>query len=330
VKKYLIIDDENDLYRHIFKDLFYTSSYDIKEIKKINIDSKMFEIIYKIHFSNRINKYVILPFKNLWNNYYTLAKYKFESTTDYYLIFLNGSIRYHYSYEFLKEIKEKNPNIHFILLMYDNWDSIVFKDKFRKILRLFNYVFSFDVNDCKKYGFIHLYSTFSRPDNMKYSNALSSDLFFIGWGQGRLGLLKGVAKKLGSISQYKSDIRIRGVKLKEQESIKGVTYNTSMTYDNELLHVYNTNCVLEIVKEYQSGITLRTCEAIAFNKKLMTNNTFLRDMPFYDPRFMRIIESPEDIDTDFLRSDIDVDYKKTDFFSPLNIIKKLEELEQNK
>jgi hypothetical protein len=96
-----------------------------------------------------------------------------------------------------------------------------------------------------------------------------------------------------------------------------------MAYDEELQMAYNTDCIVEVLKEGQSGISLRTCEAIAFNKKLITNNKSLLSMPFYDERYMRLFSCAEDIDIDFIKEKIDVKYDDTDYFSPLRILDQL-------
>lgn len=49
-------------------------------------------------------------------------------------------------------------------------------------------------------------------------------------------------------------------------------------------------------------------------------------MPFYDPRYMRIIRDSDDVDIDFIKDNLDVDYGEKDYFSPLLILKRLEEI----
>ena len=86
---------------------------------------------------------------------------------------------------------------------------------------------------------------------------------------------------------------IAGVKKEQQKTITGVQYNVTMPYAEELQMAYNTECIVEIVKEGQTGVSLRTCEAIAFYKKLLTNNQSLLQMPFYDKRYMQVFAEPD-------------------------------------
>ncbi len=54
---------------------------------------------------------------------------------------------------------------------------------------------------------------------------------------------------------------------------KGIHYFPYvMPYEKYLQFVINTNCIVEILQDGTTGYTLRTWEALAFNKKLLTNN----------------------------------------------------------
>ncbi|GMB84578.1 hypothetical protein ME0901_09960 [Lactobacillus delbrueckii subsp. bulgaricus] len=61
-----------------------------------------------------------------------------------------------------------------------------------------------------------------------------------------------------------------------------------VSYHDELMLAYNSNCIIEILKAGQNGISLRTCEAIVFNKKLVTNNQAVKQLPYYNPNYSNI------------------------------------------
>ena len=105
-----------------------------------------------------------------------------------------------------------------------------------------------------------------------------------------------------------------------------ITYNIGMPYKEALQYSYNSDLVVEIVRDGQAGISLRTCEAIFFNKKLLTNNSCIKKMPFYDSRFMSIFHNGDDIDLDFVQNSVEVQYEKGNWFSPLRIIERLDNL----
>ena len=49
-------------------------------------------------------------------------------------------------------------------------------------------------------------------------------------------------------------------------------------------------------------------------------------MPFYDERYMYIFDDVDDIDMNFLLNRDSVLYEKNDYFSPINILKRLDEI----
>ena len=324
--KILVVDDEHELYKRMFADLFKKNmKYDIQEVPRMQIPNFL-NFIYKIHFSDKINRHLWLPFKEIWKKFYSLHKYKYDEKETYYILFMNGSLKYHFSKEYLRKLKENHPNIKLVMILYDSFSNPSAKRSIDFIPE-FDYIFSFDQGDCEKYGFERIYSTFSKPEFVKVDESKKSAAFFIGYGIGRLKILQ------DSFLRITSEVRnckfyIAGVKEDQKKNIPGVWYNVTMPYSEELEMAYNTECIVEIVKEGQTGVSLRTCEAIAFNKKLLTNNTSLRNMQIYDKRYMQIFKNPQDIDVDFLKRKIEVNYGDTDYFSPLKIIDKLSEIDK--
>lgn len=325
--KYLIINDEHELYRQMYADLFKTKEYNIEEIPRMDVPNK-WKFLYNIHFSTRLNAHMLIPFKWIWDSYYNLGHYPFDDKEQYTVILLNGSVRVHYSIRFFKELKKKHPNIKLVLIMYDSVNHVRSKQTL-KMLPLFDTIFSFDENDCQTYGFQRIYSTFSIPDFVKKDESLHSAAFFIGEGSDRTELLKSVFKRVTSAIDG-CRFYITNINDNQTEVIKDVIYNQRMSYQEELQMAFNTECIFEIVRKGQCGNTLRTCEAVAFNKKLITNNIRLKEMPFYDSRYMKIFTSADDIDLNFIKQKIDVKYVNSDYFSPLIILKHLEQMNGSK
>ena len=323
--KYLVVDDETQLYQQMFADLWKASDYDIEEIPKICIN-KILRFFYKVHFSSKLNRWGIdLPFKSFWNRYYGLGRYDFQEDEEYCVIILNGALKYHYSFKYLKSFKQKHQNVSMVLLMYDNYEISEFKQRLEQMLPLFKMVISFDPNDCKKYGFEYIYQTFSKPDFIYKESKKETDLFFVGMAFQRSEILHSVYKKISG--RCKSKIHIVGIPKHEQLSDSSIYYNLPISYEEELQYAYNTNCILEVVKPGQAGITLRTCEAICFNKKLLTNNLYLRKMPFYDERYMQVFDNIDEIDINFITEKIKVEYEESNIFTPLKIIEKIESMD---
>lgn len=323
--KYIIVDDEHELYKQMYSDILLKKSkkFDVEEIKRITIPT-ILKPFYKLHFSDKINSHFFIPLKSIWNRFYQLHQYDYKDSERYCIIFLNGTLRTHYSKKYFEKLKAKHTNIKLVMILYDSKTNPSSKRAY-ELIDVFDTIFSFDEADCKKYGFEYIYSTFSIPDFVKTNSKYYSSAFFIGYGQGRLNILKKTFQKITQ-KLDKCVFIIAGVNTKEQERIKGVKYNKTLSYKEELMYAYNTECVVEIVREGQTGVTLRTCEAVAFNKKLLTNNKNLKNMPFYDERYMYIFDDVDDIDMNFLLNRDSVLYEKNDYFSPINILKRLDEI----
>ena len=283
--------------------------------------------LYKIHHSDKINRRVWLPGKMLWRPCYQLHKYPFEDNECYTVILMNGSLRYNFSEQYFLKLKEEHPNIKQVMILYD---SFINKAASRSIsmIPIFDCIFSFDKNDCEKYGFERIYSTFSTPSYVYKDRKISTNAFFVGYGAGRLKLLLDSFEVIGNNIEN-CFFSVCGVQEKDKKNIPGVVYNRTMPYSDELQMAYNTKCIVEIIKEGQVGISLRTCEAVSFNKKLITNNKQITNMPFYYERYMRVFTKPEEIDLDFLLTDIDVKYERDDYFSPIRIIERLEQINKS-
>lgn len=67
-------------------------------------------------------------------------------------------------------------------------------------------------------------------------------------------------------------------------------------------------------------MTLRAYEAVAYNRKLLSNNKTILSFEYYDPRFMRYFEQVKDIDWDWVKEDANVDYDYKGEFSPVLLI----------
>ena len=99
------------------------------------------------------------------------------------------------------------------------------------------------------------------------SNNYWSDFYFLGAEKGRAHILNEISNTL---SGYSLDFRIAN-KISEY-----------ITYDENINNVIHTRCIVDVVQSNQSDISLRPLEAMAFRKKLLTNNQSILNADFYD------------------------------------------------
>ena len=101
--------------------------------------------------------------------------------------------------------------------------------------------------------------------------------------------------------------------------------NRKISYWQVLECVQGANCILEVLQEGQEAQSIRYFEAVVYNKKLLTTNRHLSELPFYDGRYMKYFEKPEDIDPAWVKEEEKIDYGYRNEFSPLHLIDYIKE-----
>ena len=94
----------------------------------------------------------------------------------------------------------------------------------------------------------------------------------------------------------------------------------SVPYEKNLKIILESDCILEIMHPGFQGITQRYMEAVCYNKKLLTNNREIKKDFFYDPDYMSIFDDPEEIDTDWIKKKVKVNFNYQDEFGPLHCL----------
>lgn len=148
-------------------------------------------------------------------------------------------------------------------------------------------LWSFDKDDCKKYGlnhnnqFIDQSKLIVRKSDSKYH----SDICFIGVDKGRLNLLL-------ELEQYFISKKLRPfiyVVNSSKNSRPDYKYKPAISYDELINYEGNTKAILDIVQKNQYGLSLRPIEAMFLDKKLITNNVSVQEMDFYTPENVFIL-----------------------------------------
>lgn len=182
----------------------------------------------------------------------------------------------------------------------------------------FDKVLTFDPSDAEKYGWQYvntLYSQFPVEQVEK-----ESDLFYIGAVKDRLPACMELLK-LSTKYGAEFCLKLLGVNSQQRERLPSdVVLEKPLPYPETLSWLLSTKCIFDMTQQGQSGITLRYYEAVVFNKKLLTNNKNISKLPFYNPAFMRIYETFEDIDWAWVKSEDMPDYRYDGMFSPCNIL----------
>lgn len=175
----------------------------------------------------------------------------------------------------LKEFKIK-PIIYF-------WNPINQDDKIEFLKKNFN-VYSYSKNDCKIYG-LRFNQTFIPKIEFENKNIIY-DAIFVGQNKNRLDLLEKLYKLFDNPYFYvikDSNETSNVFKLKNKNDI--------IKYDDYIKLVNQSNCIIEVLPTVNAGITLRTAEAVVYDKKLITNNKNIVRESFYDKNKIYVIDS---------------------------------------
>ena len=224
--------------------------------KKIPSLLKPFRIL---HLDNH------LPFKKVWYNDWESKLKKFD------LIILTAG---NFTVDVASYIESLNLKKN-IRLIFWYWDPVRIKYSPDKISCKWE-KWSFDKNDCKKFG-LKYNSTYFFNSIKLPNERLLYDVFFIGQDKGRLQELLHLKDILENFALKIYFHIIADEKFFYDRKI----FRERISYSEVLRNIKESKAILEFVQEKQSGLTLRSMEALFFNKKLITTNNSIKDYDLY-------------------------------------------------
>ena len=327
-RKFIILYSRRHEEYDLFADLKCLDDVHLEVCDLKDVRSNVLRFLRSIHLSGELARFLHVPLKKKW-----FRKLDLDLNPDelYYLVIVDKALEA-IPITYLKQLTE-NKNITSVLLLLNSTHSSVIKYIQREIEAVkWDAVFTFDENDAKTKDYDVLeYNYYSKREENDILNRFPadriSDVYYI-------GILKNSRKNLlFDIYDYLRRNSIR-VEFHLMHSILSslefrpykdeIDYYTSkrglIPYDQVLASVIYSKTILEIVGDGQTGPTLRYYEAVCYNKKLLTNNPNIMNFPFYNDRYMRVFNSPQDIDINWLRSNETVEYGYNDEFSPVHLL----------
>lgn len=223
---------------------------------------------------------------------------------------------------YLNHFLKKYPNCTPVMLFTDPIDNYMSRYAKRLTEKIPQFLcITYDPADAKKYGYYHTMSVYSSCEII--SKEIVHDIYFSFTGMNRLDTVQAITDQFLK-KQVNANIIIAGEPSHEQyikENTRGIQFLKSRkTYKEVLEDVSASNCLLEVLQEGHSGVTLRYYEAICYNKKLLTNNKNVVNLPFYNPDYIKIFETPDDIDCEWIKKHEPVSYGYHDEFSPVHLL----------
>lgn len=272
---------------------------------------------------HKIHHFMKLPLKGVW-----IKKYLSEiplSKKEKNIIFIKDVSIYTVNEKFIKYL-QKNFSAKVILYTFNpikrkGGKGYIGNVEIEKLKRWYDLVIVCDPDDASKYKLDLILEIYSKIDFTEAKES-KKDLLFVGREKGREGLIESIYQVL-KFYDINVEIDICG---KGKERGDGWNYIEYIPYGQIIEKVRESNCILEVLQKGQSGMTQRTMEALVYNKKLLTNNKHIVEMPFYNKDYIQVFEKPEDIDVNFITERIAVDYGYRDEYSASAFLDKAIEL----
>lgn len=213
----------------------------------------------------------------------------------------------------LRRLQRHNPSIKTCVYIGDSSNYYNFYSR----KALFDKIYTFDTKDADNIEGVEQLDPYWE-ENTNANQSIEYDLSAIGSDHdGRFEFTSKIYPQIKAAG-LKTFIRVVSLKpkvdglnkekrsliLKEWEIRTGYPFVTKEAVPFDEFHriIQASNCVLEIERENQAGITIRSLSAIARGKKVITTNYHLKDRPYYNPQQIQIIDRNNPVlDIDWIR-----------------------------
>lgn len=255
--------------------------------------------LYHIHTAYSINEIKELPFKQVW--YKRRYNQYFNNDLPICFIYLGGNML-RFDGGFTDYVRKRDPRNKIVML---HWDLISKKIRYDYsiIKNKVDLAVTYDKREAEKYHIHYFQETpYSKILEAPEWVEIKQDVYFLGAAKDRLDKLYDVfyyLKSRGVVCKF----MIAGVPSEKQIVEEGIDYIKSISYRENIQNVIASKCVLEIVQEGSNDITLRAKEAIAYEKRLITDcHTDLHD--YFNPGQLIQFSDILQIDTDLVKSSL--------------------------
>lgn len=292
--------------------------------KKIPVNGKFKNKIAKVFFSQKLNRKIKIPFKSFW--YRDIKRYirNHVDIDDELCILIYDHNAFGGEITFLNFLKKEFKNIK-LAYIFTNIVGISYASSnnfVEKLNKYYDVVYAFDPDDAIKYNF--KYSPLIYSANFIDVLQKKKQAFYVGKAKDRLDMLIEIFERLTKLG-IETKYYIFDVPLEKQVYADKIKYNQYLTYEECLKNIQESACLIDVIQSNSSGYTIKNCEAVFYDKLLITTNKKVKDAPFYDERYMLIMDSVDDITKDFFDNAENVKYsnKAKDYFSFDTYLKKL-------
>ena len=286
----------------------------------LDSDSRFLINLYRLHTSPKTNRLFRLPCQGLWNA--MAFRGRFEEDKPICFVFFSQNRKVESG--LVEFLRKKYPNCKMVLFCQD-LVRYMFPNGAETMMSKMDLCMSFDQADAAQYGMDYYPLVYSPADIPDDPGVAESDVYFVGKAKDRLPQILAAYEKLRDAG-LKCEFYITGVASEDQKYADEIHYCGQMSYAENLKHIKKTKCLLEIMQGGGHGYTLRACEAIMYDKKMITDNPEIANAPFYAPERISVFRDVNDIVPSFVTAEpIVAEYGWKEKLSPIKLLEYIDE-----
>lgn len=316
MSNYIIYSTKEDYYKVIYRDVIEKENVEFI-VSPVSERSLLLRFLYKVMMSPKLT-FLFKRFRRLLNPLYDRT---FNNEERNIYLFFYGRLEW-VDYGLLGYLKRKHPDCLTVCYFQD----LIAKKKLdiNKVKSQFDLVLNYDEDEAEKYSLMYAPTPFSFVKQSEMSQ-IDSDVYFVGQAKERLNEIYDMFNLLSS-NGFKCDFYIAGVSEDKQIKKDGFHFiNKKFSYIENLEKISHCKIALELMQTGAVGYTLRTWEAIAYNKLLLTNNTSLKHSKLAERYNILTFEKIDDEVVDQLKTFKKKEYTYNNEFSPNKLLKEIDE-----
>lgn len=164
---------------------------------------------------------------------------------------------------------------------------------------VFDEIYSFDKEDVSRYAFKET-TNYNYINSSPYTknNTIKNDVVYLASFDNRMDKLFDFSEELKKLTlSYRFIIAGKKASLFKVKKffnpkLKVFEFSRKTFNQSELHQLYlESKVTIDLVRNNQAGLSFRVFEAMAFEKKLITNNKYIKNYNFYNPNNILVIEN---------------------------------------
>lgn len=191
----------------------------------------------------------------------------------------------------------RNKTTNFIAYNYDSLARIPLPENHNE---LFDKIFSFDIEDVQKNSYLTLLTNFIYLDKLPYLQTQNKAFMILSKSYEREVLLSRIANIFDKKGIYNYEFIVANPATKKVNKRIHLT-EKHIKLDIVIDKMKNAEILIDLVRPNQTGLSFRIFEAMALQKKIITNNQTIKKYDFYNSNNILVINNQvDDIADEFL------------------------------